>query len=169
MITKYSRTLGYIIHDLNTFSFLSRLNYRLLIRNRKIIYNSLLQLVSFNSIPQTQQILQLLRVKKKKKLFNVSNFETSSAFYSSFFHGNLLMSKYIKDKRWKGIKIFRFFSYRLEQNKKMNSTDDIKYRTIALLDKIEPYYILILVTVGLIGNSISFGIFLSSRLKYDLF
>ncbi len=38
-----------------------------------------------------------------------------------------------------------------------------------LLVKIEPYYILILVTVGLIGNTLSFAIFLSSRLKLVLF
>ena len=42
---------------------------------------------------------------------------------------------------------------------------DAKSVIIEYLVAIESYYITALVTVGIIGNSISFGIFISSKLK----
>lgn len=57
-----------------------------------------------------------------------------------------------------------FFKYNMTET---NSSDftHIKLSAIEILSRIEPYYVAILVTVGLVGNSLSFAIFVSSKLK----
>lgn len=50
----------------------------------------------------------------------------------------------------------------------MDNEDDIMDTVYHFLDKFEPFYVLVIVIIGLCGNTISFWLFISTKLKYAL-